>query len=637
MAAAPHQTSPRAKRVSADRGQLANTLRNLWPFIWPADRSDLKLRVLWALAALVVAKIVTVCVPFTYKWATDALVATTGSAANAGLLAAASVPIVFVLAYGVGRVLMSLFNQLRDIVFARVGVNAERELGVKAFVHLHGLSLRYHLSRKTGGLSRVMARGVGGLASVVHAVLMNSIPTALEFLFSATIIWWHFGPAYLAVVAATVVLYIAYTVRVADKRLAIQRLENELDRDAHTRAIDSLINFETVKYFGNERLETERFNSIMRQYEDASVKSATSLATLNFGQAAIFTVGMTACMILAAMAITRGEQTLGDFVLINALLAQLAVPLNFAGMIYREIRRGLGDLEELFGVLDLDPEIVDRPGAPPLAVAAGTVRFENVDFRYDPDRAVLNNVSFEVPAGKTVAIVGPSGAGKSTIARLLFRFYDVTGGRILVDGQDIREVTQESLRGAIGMVPQDTVLFNDTIAYNIRYGRNEASAEEVRAAAETAQIGRFIESLPKGYDTEVGERGLKLSGGEKQRVAIARTVLKAPPILIFDEATSALDTRTERDIQKALDRVAAGRTTLIVAHRLSTIIHADQILVFEAGRVVERGTHAQLLGENGLYASMWNRQQEAAEAAERLRRAEEAELAIGEAAPVAAK
>ena len=637
MTIVPQPNPQAAKRVSADRGQLLRTLRNLWPFIWPADRADLKMRVVWALVALILAKIVTVFVPFFYKWATDALVAATGSQAAAGMIATASVPIMFVVAYGVGRVLMSFFNQLRDIVFARVSVNAERELGVKAFVHLHGLSLRYHLSRRTGGLSRIMARGVGGLASVVHAVLMNSVPTVIEFLFSATIILLHFGPLYLAVVAATVVLYIAYTVRVADARLAIQRLENELDRDAHTKAIDSLINYETVKYFGNERLETDRFNSVMRQYEDAAVKSATTLAGLNFGQAAIFTVGMTVCMGLSAMAIVRGEQTLGDFVLINALLAQLAVPLNFAGMIYREIRRGLGDLEELFGVLDLDPEIVDQPGARPLAIGAGTVRFENVDFRYDPDRTVMSNVSFEVPAGHTVAIVGPSGAGKSTIARLLFRFYDVSGGRILIDGQDIREVTQDSLRRAIGMVPQDTVLFNDTIAYNIRYGRNEASQDEVRAAAETAQIGRFIESLPKGYDTEVGERGLKLSGGEKQRVAIARTVLKAPPILIFDEATSALDTRTEREIQKALDRVASGRTTLIVAHRLSTIIHADQILVLDAGRVVERGTHARLLADKGLYASMWNRQQEAAEAAERLRRAEEAELAIGDAAPVAAK
>jgi ATP-binding cassette subfamily B protein len=591
-------------------------LWNLWPYMWPSDRPDLKQRVVVALGVLVAAKLITVLVPYTYKWATDALVTPpSGAAAAVGLAALVTVPIMLVVANGVGRILMNVFNNLRDALFAKVGQHAVRELAYKTFVHMHELSLRYHLQRRTGGLSRIIERGVSGIETIVRLTILNSVPTLIEFLLAAGVIAWQFDWVYLAVVAVTVWLYVWFTVKASDWRIKIRRTMNESDTDANSKAIDSLLNFETVKYFGNEKMEARRFDRAMERYEGAAIQIWTSLAWLNIGQAIIFTTGMTVCMILSAMAVMRGEQTIGDFVLINALLMQLSIPLNFIGFVYREIKQGLIDIEQMFALLDVAPEIVDKADARPLVV--------DVFFHYDQARPILKGVSFEVPAGRTVAIVGPSGAGKSTISRLLFRFYDVTGGRVTIDGQDVRDVTQESLRAAIGMVPQDTVLFNDTIAYNIRYGRPEANDAEIAAAAGTAQIADFIDGLPDGYRTEVGERGLKLSGGEKQRVAIARTVLKAPPILILDEATSALDIHTEREIQAALDRVSADRTTLVIAHRLSTVVGADEIIVLDGGEIVERGTHGELLARNGLYASMWNRQRVVAEAAEKLREVEE--------------
>ncbi len=609
--------------VTADSGGTIAALRSLWPFMWPADRPDLKQRVAFALAALVVAKVATVLVPFAYKWATDALVPAGTTSADALLVAAVATPIFLVVAYGFGRVLSTGFTQLRDALFAKVGQHAVRRLAYRTFVHLHDLSLRFHLERRTGGLSRVISRGTNGIESMVRHTLLNMVPTALEFAFAAAIIGYHFGLSYLLVVVVTVVVYVAFTVVASNRRIAIRRAMNDSDTEANSKAVDSLLNYETVKYFGNEGLESRRFDVSMERYQEAATKTWTSLAWLNLGQTVIFTVGMTIAMVMSASEVVRGTLTIGDFVLINALLIQLAIPLNFIGTLYREIRQGLADIETMFTLLDEPAEIIDRPGAPALSISEGAVRFDDVRFGYDPDRSILKGVSFEIPAGHSVAIVGPSGAGKSTISRLLFRFYDIGSGSITIDGQDLREVSQTSLRAAIGMVPQDTVLFNDTIAYNIRYGRPDASEEEVREAAELAQIASFIRSLPKGYETEVGERGLKLSGGEKQRVAIARTILKGPPILVLDEATSALDSHTEREIQGALDRVSTGRTTLIIAHRLSTVVHVDQILVLKDGVIVERGRHAELMAQGGLYASMWSRQQEAEEAAERLRRAQE--------------
>ena len=621
--------APRPETIPVRQKTMLATLRDLWPFMWPSARPDLKLRVALALGVLVAAKIITVLVPYTYKWATDGLTSPPTPGADGsptvGLSVVFAVPIMLVIAYGIGRILVNVFNNLRDALFARVGQYAVRNLAYRTFVHMHELSLRYHLQRRTGGLSRIIERGVNGIETVVRFTILNTLPTFFEFALAAAIITYQFDWVYLAVIAVTVVLYVWFTVKASNWRIKIRRAMNQSDQDAHSKAIDSLLNFETVKYFGNEKMEAGRFDRAMARYESAAIKIWTSLAFLNIGQVVIFTAGMTICMVMSGAAVMRGEQTIGDFVLINALLMQLSIPLNFIGMVYREIKQGLIDVEAMFDLLDVAPEIVDRPGAGPLAVTGGRVRFENVSFHYETTRAILNGVSFDVPPGRTVAIVGPSGAGKSTISRLLFRFYDVTGGRITIDGQDIRDVTQESLRAAIGMVPQDTVLFNDTIAYNVRYGRPDANDEEVRAAARTAQIADFVAKLPDGYDTEVGERGLKLSGGEKQRVAIARTVLKAPPILLLDEATSALDIHTEREIQAALDRVSRDRTTLVIAHRLSTIVHADEIIVLDEGIIVERGTHDGLLAGEGLYASMWNRQRQAAEAAEALRAVEEIE------------
>jgi len=615
-----------APKVSADRGRTLSTLLNLWPFMWPGDRPDLKRRVVIAFAALVVAKIVTVLVPYSYKWATDALAGHEQTPALLPLLIAG--PIGLVLAYNVGRVVGMGFSQLRDALFASVGLHAVRQLAYRTFEHLHQLSLRFHLERRTGGLSRIIERGTTGIENIVRHVILNTAPTVLEFALTAGIVWYQFGFAYVVVIAATVALYVWFTIQASDWRISIRREMNDSDTDAHSKAIDSLLNYETVKYFGNEPLEAGRFDRAMARYERAATRTWTSLAVLNLGQGAIFAAGMATCMVMSARGILAGQQTLGDFVLINALLMQLSQPLNFIGFVYREIVQGLADIEAMFRLLEVPAEATDKDEAPALVITEGAIRFENVNFAYDPSRQILRGVSFEVPANAKVAIVGPSGAGKSTISRLLFRFYDVTSGRITIDGQDIRDVSQESLRAAIGIVPQDTVLFNETIGYNIRYGRWDASEAEVREAARMAQVARFIEALPKGYDTQVGERGLKLSGGEKQRVAIARTILKGPPILLLDEATSALDTATEREIQSALEEVAQNRTALVIAHRLSTIVDADCIIVLDDGTIAEQGTHGELIARRGLYAAMWERQRKADEMAERLRETQEAPAAL---------
>jgi ABC-type transport system involved in Fe-S cluster assembly fused permease/ATPase subunit len=603
--------------VNADEGGLLRTVRNLWTYMWPEGRPDLKWRVVLAIGAMLLSKVATTLVPFAYKGVIDSL--DTGGE-DAALILGIAVPLVLVLAYAFGNIVDAGFQQLRDVFFASVGQNAVRQLADRTFRHLHRLSLRFHLSRRTGGLSRVIERGTKGIETIVRFTMLNTAPTLVEFVIVGTIFLFMFGISYFGVLVVTIWLYLWFTIKASNWRIAIRRDMNESDTDANSKAIDSLLNFETVKYFGNEKLEAQRFDHSMAQYERSAIRIWSSLGVLNFGQAAIFYSGMAVVGVMAVLGVMNRTLTLGDFVLLNTFLLQVYRPLNMIGFVYREIRQGLTDIEAMFRLLDQDPEIEDRPDAKPLVITGPVVRFENVRFHYDPDRPILKGVSLEVPAGKTTAVVGPSGAGKSTISRLLYRFYDVIEGTVSIDGQDIRDVTQESLRAAIGMVPQDTVLFNDTIAYNIRYGRPDATDEEVREAAERAQIGAFIASLPKGYETQVGERGLKLSGGEKQRVAIARTILKAPPILILDEATSALDSKTEQDIQSALDAVSAGRTTLVIAHRLSTVIKADEIIVLRDGEIAERGTHYRLLARQGLYAQMWNRQREASEAEELARR-----------------
>src|ERR1700719_2829902 len=624
-----HTDSSRGAREalsSADKSvaeaTLIGTLARLWPYVWPGARVDLKMRVVWSMVLLLVAKLATLSVPFTFKWAIDALTGADTAPVQSShwpLWLIAS-PLIMTLSYGGIRVLMAVLTQWRDGIFARVAMHAVRKLAYLTFVHMHELSLRFHLERRAGGLTRVLERGRLGIEVIVRMVILQLAPTIVEVSLLMGVLLWQFDWRYVLVTMITVVIFMYYTYIATEWRIEIRRKMNESDTEANTKAIDSLLNYETVKYFTAEQREATRYDRSMEGYERASVKTYTSLAVLNTGQAIIFTFGLTATMLMCALGVRGGKNTVGDFVMVNAMMIQLYQPLNFMGMVYREIKQAVIDIEKMFGVLSRNPEIKDIPGATPLVVTSGHVRFEDVRFSYDAERPILKGLSFEVPAGKTVAIVGPSGAGKSTISRLLFRLYDVSSGRILIDGQDIRNVTQASLRASIGMVPQDTVLFNDTIRYNIRYGRWDATDAEVEQAAQLAQIDAFIRMSPKGYETQVGERGLKLSGGEKQRVAIARTVLKAPPILLLDEATSALDSHTEQEIQDALERVSRNRTSLVIAHRLSTIVGADEIIVLDQGRIAERGTHSRLLASGGLYASMWNRQREPKEAREKLAR-----------------
>jgi ATP-binding cassette subfamily B protein len=577
-------------------------LGSLSPYLWPRDSLELRFRVVMALAFLLAAKLVNILVPLLYKHAVDTLSAPS----------VVTVPVALVLAYGAARVMAQGFNELRDAVFAKVGQRAVRRIALSVFRHLHALSLRFHLDRRTGGLARAVERGTRSIEFLLSFLVFNVFPTLFEILVVCGILWRLYDWTFPVITFATIAVYIGFTFAITDWRVRFRREMNERDTEANSKAIDSLLNYETVKYFANEEHEAQRYDRALQSYERAAVKSETTLAALNVGQGMIVATGLVSVMILAGYGVAGGRMTVGDFVLVNAYLIQLYMPLSFLGVVYRNIKQSLTDLEQMTALLKVEPEIVDQPGAPVLAVRQGAVAFRNVDFRYDPRRSILEDVDFHIAPGAKLAIVGSSGAGKSTIARLLFRFYDVDGGAIEIDGQDLRDVTQDSLRRAIGVVPQDTVLFNDTIYYNIAYGRPGATRAEIEEAARLAHIHDFIAGLPDGYDSMVGERGLKLSGGEKQRVAIARVILKAPKILIFDEATSALDTKTEREIQASLAEVATGHTTLVIAHRLSTVVDADEILVLEGGRVVERGSHRVLLDRDGVYAAMWARQQEAA-------------------------
>jgi len=591
----------RARRVLTEGTPDIRILARVLPDLWPDGRPDLRLRVVAALVFLVLAKGATLAVPFVYREAVDVLAPETAAVVVA--------PILLVVAYGMVRLAGTVLQQARDVVFARVSQHALRGLALRTFAHVHRLSLGYHLARRTGALSRIIDRGVKAVDFLLRFVVFNIVPLLIELLIVATIFWIEFGVAYFLVLVGTIAAYVVFTFRVTEWRVKIRMKMNEEDQDAHQKAVDSLLNFETVKYFDADGREARRYDQAMAGYQEAAIRTTASLGLLNSGQALIIAAGMVGVMAMAASEVIAGALTVGSFVMVNAFMIQITVPLNFLGTVYREIRQSLIDMREMFELTDTAPEVVDAPGAPDLAPGPGRVRFRDVDFGYGPDRPVLSGVDFEIPPGGSLAIVGPSGAGKSTIARLLFRFYDVTGGAIEIDGQDIRGVTQSSLRRAIGVVPQDTVLFNDSIGYNIAYGRDGAGQDEIEAAARAARIDQFIARLPQGYDTVVGERGLKLSGGEKQRVAIARTVLKNPGILILDEATSALDTQTERAIQGELARLARGRTVIMIAHRLSTVVEADEILVLEAGRVIERGTHGRLLALGGRYAEMWRRQE----------------------------
>ncbi|WP_437342677.1 ABCB family ABC transporter ATP-binding protein/permease [Ruegeria arenilitoris] len=584
------------------------TIRKVAPYLWPEDEPWVKRRVVFAMAMLVLAKLIAVYTPILYKGAVDAL-------AGEGVPPLALGAVGLTVAYGVARLMTVGFQQLRDALFAPVGQRALRALALETFQHIHQLSMRYHVTRRTGGLSRIIERGVKGVEFLLRFLLFSIGPLILELLLVAVVLMWLFDVWYLVVVAVTIALYIWFTFTVTEWRVKLRREMNDQDTEANQRAIDSLLNFETVKYFNAERREAERYDVSMKAYAQAALKTAYSLAFLNFGQSFLITCGLIGVMVLAAIGVQNGSLTVGDFVMVNAYMIQITVPLNFLGTVYREIRQALVDMGQMFQLLEQPAEVVDKPDAKPLQITEGRVELDDVHFGYDSDREILRGVSLVVPGGQTVAIVGATGSGKSTIGRLLFRFYDVTQGALRIDGQDVRDVTQESLHAAIGVVPQDTVLFNDTIRYNIAYGREGASQAEIEAAAKAAQIHDFIISLPEGYETKVGERGLKLSGGEKQRVGIARTLLKNPPILLLDEATSALDTDTEQDIKDALARAGEGRTVITIAHRLSTIAESDQIVVLEKGEIIEQGTHDELLRREGRYAQLWNRQQSDTQAA----------------------
>lgn len=590
---------------SGPKGGGWNVIRRVAPYVWPKDQAWVKRRVVAAMSMLLLSKLVAVMAPFLYKAAVDGL-AGEGQPA-AWMLGMGAVGLT--VAYGMTRALTVGMNQMRDVIFARVGQRALRALALETFTHIHRLSMRYHIARKTGGLSRIVERGVKGVDFLLRFLLFSIGPLMLELVMVAVILFFVFDVWYLAAVVATITAYVWFTFAVTEWRVRIRKEMNDQDTNANQKAIDSLLNFETVKYFGAERREAARYDTSMALYEKAALKTSYSLAFLNFGQALLITTGLVAVMVMAAIGVQNGALTVGDFVMVNAYMIQITMPLNFLGSVYREIRQALVDMGEMFDLLGQPAEVQDKPDAPQIAVRGGEIELENVAFGYEESRPILKGVNLTVGAGETVAIVGPSGSGKSTIGRILFRFYDVNSGALRIDGQDVRDITQESLHHQIGVVPQDTVLFNDSIYYNIAYGRAEASQEEVYEAARAAKIHDFVMSLPDGYDTPVGERGLKLSGGEKQRVGIARTLLKNPPILLLDEATSALDSETERDIQESLRAMGQGRTVITIAHRLSTIVDADRIVVLEAGEISEIGTHEELLTKGGRYSSMWMRQQ----------------------------
>ena len=582
------------------------TIKRVSPYLWPKNRFWLRVRVVLAMIALVLAKVTTGLAPLFFIYAIDALTPVEASSSVAWLLGISAIGLV--IGYGLMRLATVGFNQLRDALFARVAQRALRVLARETFDHIHALSLRYHLQRKTGGLSRIIERGVKGVEFLLRFMLFSIGPLILELIIVGGALVYLFDVRYLGVIAVTIFLYVIFTFKVTEWRVNIRRQQNKADTDANQKAIDSLLNFETVKYFSAEERESARYDVSMRAYQSAAIKTSYSLGFLNFGQSVLITTGLVIVMIMAAVGVENGDLTVGEFVGVNTYMIQLVLPLNFLGSVYREIRQALVDMGQMFSLLGQPPEITDKPDAPALKVSGGEVSFENVDFSYEENRQILHKLNLRVGAGETIAVVGPSGSGKSTIGRLLFRFYDVSSGALKIDGQDVRDISQKSLRAQIGVVPQDTVLFNDTVGYNIAYGREDATQKDVEEAAKAAQIHDFIVSLPEGYDTQVGERGLKLSGGEKQRVGIARTLLKNPPILLLDEATSALDTETEQGILESLRAMGHGRSVITIAHRLSTVVDADKIVVLEKGHVVEEGTHAELLAKDGRYASMWQRQ-----------------------------